>query len=482
MGHKTAKEILEEKDAIWKKSARDFKIELKPFSELAIDVDIEHKVEVTVVEGISEICGVVLETNLKYSFGSYVQLAISTFHGCKMNVLKAPASKCVVSTETSLDTILNIHLSLEEFREEAVKTKSSMPVTLCVGGTQSGKLRGVETLLNYSLRQHPEQDRKIFYVDLNHSHNLLSIPGSLGAAIVQNPQSVREGFLLNLKNPVMYCFGHTNPFENISLFQYYVHKLSKLINVKRKQMQDLEVIINIPSWIQGSCYRLLLKTCQEFQVSHVIVFESCIAYNQLIEDMPPFVKVIHTPRIISNLAQRTKSSRDQVDQNVEYFFGTPNRPLTPYKIELKKEDLKMFMIENVGVKGVTKIKKSTMLKATQGNLNERYKSSVFGVIHSYHIINRKPEDYYKAVIHHYISIHTIKRDTIVIISLIPRSDLSLPLCLIVTEQKLRNNVYPIPFISDMLESEPDKKRESEPDKKRDRSRERRRDTDRKRRR
>lgn len=53
-------------------------------------------------------------------------------------------------------------------------------MTICVGGTQSGKLTGVETLLNYSLRQNPDEDRKIFYIDLNHSHNLLSVPGSLG--------------------------------------------------------------------------------------------------------------------------------------------------------------------------------------------------------------------------------------------------------------------------------------------------------------
>uniref|UniRef100_A0A8D8S561 Polyribonucleotide 5'-hydroxyl-kinase Clp1 n=1 Tax=Cacopsylla melanoneura TaxID=428564 RepID=A0A8D8S561_9HEMI len=467
-----AQKILDEEEAKWRKLARDFKFELKPFSELAIDVEKEYKVEVTVVEGIAEICGVLLETNFKYSFVSYLTLAISTYHGCQINVLKGPLSKCVVSTETSLDTLLNIHLSLEEFREIAVKNKSPMPVTLCVGGTQSGKIRAVETLFNYSLRQHPEDDRKILYVDLNHSHNLLSIPGSLGAAIVQNPLSIREGFLLNLKNPIMYCFGHTNPFNNISLFQYYVHKLSKLINLKRDQMQDLEVIINIPSWLQGSCYRLLLKTCQEFQVSHVIVFESCIAYNQLIEDMPPFVKVIHTPRIISALSPRARP-RDQVDQIFEYFFGTPSRPLTPYKIDLKIEDVNVFTIENVGLKGVTKVKKSTMLKAIQESVQSIGYYSVLGVLHSSHLINREPEDYYKAVIQHYISLQRIKRHTIHIISLIPRSALVLPLNVILTDQKL-TKVNSRPYITDIVDNEPDKKP--------DRNRERRRETDRKRRR
>lgn len=78
------------------------------------------------------------------------------------------------------DTLLNIHLSLEEFRAEALKSKSPMPVTLCIGGTQSGRITAVETLLNYNLRQASDEDKKIFYVDLNLSQNLLSIPGSIG--------------------------------------------------------------------------------------------------------------------------------------------------------------------------------------------------------------------------------------------------------------------------------------------------------------
>lgn len=42
------KKMTEEQEAEWKKTAREFKFELKPFSELAIEVEQELKVEVTV--------------------------------------------------------------------------------------------------------------------------------------------------------------------------------------------------------------------------------------------------------------------------------------------------------------------------------------------------------------------------------------------------------------------------------------------------
>lgn len=417
----------------------DVTFNLKSFSELILNVDDAPRLELMVVEGIAEISGVKLENNVKYCFDRFAAVVVFTYHGCSIVVFKRPLSKCVVSTETSMDALLNIHLSLEEYREEALRCNTNSPVTICVGGTQSGKLTGVETLLNYSLRQNPDEDRKIFYIDLNHSHNLLSVPGTLGACIVQNPPSVREGLLLNCKNPIVFSFEHTNPFDNILLYKYYICKLAALIKTKRELYPNMEVIINIPSWIQGSGYKLLLKTCQEFQVSHVIVFESCTAYNQLIDDLPPFVNIIHTPRILSTLVQLQppRQRRLQTDSIFEYFFGTLREVFVPYRIEYKREDLNILSVDPVGSMGSKH--KRPKLKMSPVDLDKVFDNQILGVLHVPPITTRKQEEFYKYPIQVYICLISQHRHTVEVLSPLPRKSLPLPLYTALTDQKLNHS-------------------------------------------
>ncbi|XP_008477165.1 protein CLP1 homolog [Diaphorina citri] len=451
----------------WKRTSAEVTYELKAFHELTIQVDNDLKVEVMILQGIAEICGVKLENNLKYYFGSHSNVTIFTYHGCSISVIKGSSTTCIeTSNETSVDTLLNIHLSLEEFRAEALKSKSPMPVTLCIGGTQSGRITAVETLLNYNLRQASDEDKKIFYVDLNLSQNLLSIPGSIGACIAHNPPSVREGFLSNLKNCVIYCFGHTNPLDDIGLFKFQMQKLAELIKARREKFRKLEVLINAPIWTQGSGYKLLLKTCQDFQVTHVIVCESCTTYNQLIEDLPPFVKIIHTSRLISStLKIIPRLRREQSDQIMEYFFGTTSQPFTPYRIELEFDQVKVFTIEKI----VPNSGKRARSKATSIELKVRHENAIMGVVHVPLVENPKPEDFYRTVIQHYVAVFHVStgRATVQIISPVPRSTFCSPVCMILTDQKLSDSFDSKPLIVDLLEKASNRERSRTRDKRKE---------------
>ena len=65
-------------------------------------------------------------------------------------------------------------------------------------------------LLNYAVRL----GRKPIYVDLDVGQGAVSVPGTIGAMLVERPASVEEGFSQN--SPLVYHYGHKEPGENTS--------------------------------------------------------------------------------------------------------------------------------------------------------------------------------------------------------------------------------------------------------------------------
>ena len=64
-----------------------------------------------------------------------------------------------------------------------------------------GKSSVTKILLNYALRL----GRKPIYVDLDVGQGDISVPGSMGAMMVERPASVKEGFSQNA--PLVYHYG-----------------------------------------------------------------------------------------------------------------------------------------------------------------------------------------------------------------------------------------------------------------------------------
>lgn len=59
-----------------------------------------------ILQGIAEICGVKLENNLKYYFGSHSNVTIFTYHGCSISVIKGSSTTCIeTSNETSVVSV-----------------------------------------------------------------------------------------------------------------------------------------------------------------------------------------------------------------------------------------------------------------------------------------------------------------------------------------------------------------------------------------
>jgi polynucleotide 5'-kinase involved in rRNA processing len=56
------------------------------------------------------------------------------------------------------------------------------------------------------------------------------------------------------------------------------------------------VIINTCGWVKGDGYKQLTHIAQAFEVDIILVLDQERLYNELVRDMPTFVKVVFLPK------------------------------------------------------------------------------------------------------------------------------------------------------------------------------------------
>ena len=56
------------------------------------------------------------------------------------------------------------------------------------------------------------------------------------------------------------------------------------------------MIINTCGWVKGDGYKLLTHAASAFEVDLIVVLDQERLYNELIRDMPNFVKVVFQPK------------------------------------------------------------------------------------------------------------------------------------------------------------------------------------------
>lgn len=121
---------------------------------------------------------------------------------------------------------LNAHSALEQLRITAEESNSVGPIVMIVGPTDVGKSTLCRILLNYAVRL----GRRPVYVDLDVGQGNISIPGTVGALLVERPASIEEGF--SQQAPLVYHFGQKSPGENEALYKILVGKLAE-VTLKR---------------------------------------------------------------------------------------------------------------------------------------------------------------------------------------------------------------------------------------------------------
>ena len=60
--------------------------------------------------------------------------------------------------------------------------------------------------------------------------NEISIPGTIGALVVERMSDIEEGF--SLVAPLVYHYGHKTPSENIQLYNLLISRLAEVVNTR----------------------------------------------------------------------------------------------------------------------------------------------------------------------------------------------------------------------------------------------------------
>lgn len=237
--------------------------------------------------GLGEIFGTELVKGKKYEFLPGAKVAIFTWHGCTIELI-GKTDVTYIAKETPMIIYLNCHAALEPMRDIAEKGESQGPITMIVGPCNVGKSTLSKILLNYAARMH----RRPIFVDLDVGQGQISIPGTIGALLVERPASVTEGF--SQQAPLVFHFGHNSPQYNIELYNLIVTKLAKVCRDRlqaNKKARASGVVINTCGWVRGDGYKLLTHAAQAFEVDVILVLDQERLYNELKDDMPDFVKV-----------------------------------------------------------------------------------------------------------------------------------------------------------------------------------------------
>lgn len=324
-------------------TASEQMFQLEQDEELRIEVDCPkgEKVSVELISGIAEIFGTEMVLNTKYKFGSGTKLAVFTYQGCSIKIRGDMEVQPYTSKETPMIQYLNCHAGLEQMREhpesDNPERDSRGPIAMVVGPADVGKSTVCRLLLNYAVRM----GRRPIFVDLDVGQGSISVPGSIGSLLVERPANIEEGFVQTA--PIVYHYGHKTPGHNPSLYNRLVSRMADVVRERLRENKKAEtsgVVINTCGWVRGEGYNQIKHTAQAFEVDVIIVLDQERVYNDLVNDMPEFVKVVWLPKsggVVEQNPEQRQASRDlRVKQ---YFYGT-NGNLFPHSFEIKFSEIK----------------------------------------------------------------------------------------------------------------------------------------------
>lgn len=118
-------------------------------------------------------------------------------------------------------------------------------------------------LANYAVRM----GRRPIAVDLDVGQGSISVPGTIGAILIERPASIEEGFSQNA--PLVYHYGHKTPGHNSPLYNRLVSRMADVVRERlsaNKKSEVSGVIINTCGWVRGEGYNQIKHTAQAFEV------------------------------------------------------------------------------------------------------------------------------------------------------------------------------------------------------------------------
>lgn len=175
--------------------------------------------------------------------------------------------------------LVEYHCILHSYRVSAEKERSLGPITLVCGSHNSGKANIVRTLCNYAARA----GWKPLLVDMDPSGNqMVGLPGSIGAAIVEYPVTIDETMSLSLVCTTYFVgSSEIQSFDRAGeskISAAYTHFSKMLLNAMRDRLTahsgDIYgcsgSIVLVPELQCNAGLNFISEIIQQYSVSNVL--------------------------------------------------------------------------------------------------------------------------------------------------------------------------------------------------------------------
>nr|XP_006825168.1 PREDICTED: polyribonucleotide 5'-hydroxyl-kinase Clp1-like [Saccoglossus kowalevskii] len=295
-----------------------------------------NEVQLQLIDGMAEIFGTELTKNNSYTFTSGAKFAVYTWHGCTFQV-SGKTEVAYKSIDTPMVTYLNTHAALEQMRQQSEREDKQGPKVMIVGPTDVGKSTLCKLLLNYAVRV----GRRPTFIDLDVGQGSISVPGTVGALLVERPADIEEGF--SLQAPLVYQFGSTTPSDNLKLYNLLVSKLAEVFNMRCKANRRGRLFAAFTLMCRVIVTMIILFW-SIWYVDVIVVLDQERLYSELKRDMPDFVKVVLQPKSGGVVERPTAFRRHCRDEKIrEYFYGFRSC-FYPHSFDVKFSDLELYKI------------------------------------------------------------------------------------------------------------------------------------------
>lgn len=287
--------------------------------------------------GQAEVFGTELVKGKQYEFHTGAKVAVFTYHGCTLTV-RGQMDVHYIAKETPMLQYLNSHAALEQLRIMADEQNELGPIAMVVGPVDVGKSTVCKIFLNYAVKQ----GRTPLFVDLDVGQGSISLPGTIGAFLVERIAHVEDGFVQ--QTPLVYQYGHISPSDNDAYYKLLITKLAAE-NIKRlqtnKKIKSSGIIINTCGWVKGGGYKHILHAANKFQVAAIFVLDQERLYNELLRDVQKSTQVVFLQKS-GGVVERSKNLRSEArDARIrEYFYGK-RTPLYPHSFDVKWSDIQI---------------------------------------------------------------------------------------------------------------------------------------------
>lgn len=283
---------------------------------------------------------------------SGTKAAIFTWHGCSFEVSGDALQSEYTAEETPMSEYINAHFALESLRDQARATGREGPRVLLLGPEDAGKSTLAKILTGYAQRS----ARSPVVVNLDITEGVMSIPGTMTAAVFKTLMDVEEGWgaapmsgpngVIPVKLPLVYFSGSSNPLEKEG--KVYKAQTSRLaLTVAGRLAQDPEakesgLIIDTPGSLVNTKstnigYDIIQEIVSEFVVSAIICLGSERLYSDMVkrfDGQPTASRTNNNPPETISVIKMNKSGgcvdRDEgymqavrAAQIKAYFYGNP---------------------------------------------------------------------------------------------------------------------------------------------------------------